>query len=48
MTDTPRVYEIAHRHSGLLLRADTNAPTVIKPYRAQDDHRDRQWQLLPV
>ncbi|BAG16866.1 hypothetical protein [Streptomyces griseus] len=48
MTDTPRVYEIANRNSGLLLRADTNAPTVIKQYRAQDDHRDRQWQLLPV
>ncbi|MER5681531.1 RICIN domain-containing protein [[Kitasatospora] papulosa] len=46
--DTPRVYEIANRNSGLLLRVDTNAPTVIKQYAAQGDHRDRQWQLLPV
>ncbi|MEU3002490.1 RICIN domain-containing protein [Streptomyces sp. NPDC006995] len=48
VTDTPRVYEIANRRSGLLLRADTNAPTVVKQYSAQGDHRDRQWQLLPV
>lgn len=48
VTDTPRVYEIANRNSGLLLRVDTNAPTVIKQYGAQGDHRDRQWQLLPV
>ncbi|MET9804489.1 RICIN domain-containing protein [Streptomyces sp. NPDC006368] len=47
-TDTPRVYEIANRNSGLLLRVDTNAPTVVKQYGAQGDHRDRQWQLLPV
>ncbi len=38
-TDTPRVYEIANRNSGLLLRVDTNAPTVIKQYGAQGDHR---------
>ncbi|MFI7292020.1 RICIN domain-containing protein [Streptomyces anulatus] len=48
LTDSPRVYEIANRNSGLLLRVDTNAPTVIKQYGAQGDHRDRQWQLLPV
>ncbi|MER7112661.1 NHL domain-containing protein [Streptomyces sp. NPDC000229] len=48
VTDTPRVYEIANRNSGLLLRVDTNAPTVVKQYGAQGDHRDRQWQLLPV
>ncbi|CAM5671791.1 RICIN domain-containing protein [Streptomyces atroolivaceus] len=48
VTDTPRVYEIANRNSGLLLRVETNAPTVIKQYGAQGDHRDRQWQLLPV
>ncbi|MFJ8973793.1 RICIN domain-containing protein [Streptomyces anulatus] len=48
VADTPRVYEIANRNSGLLLRVETNAPTVIKQYSAQDDHRDRQWQLLPV
>lgn len=48
VTDTPRVYEIANRNSSLLLRVDTNAPTVIKQCGAQGDHRDRQWQLLPV
>ncbi|MFJ8769601.1 NHL domain-containing protein [Streptomyces clavifer] len=48
VTDTPRVYEIANRNSGLLLRVDTNAPTVVRQYAAQGDHRDRQWQLLPV
>lgn len=48
VTDTPRVYEIANRNSGLLLSVDTNAPTVVKQYGAQGDHRDRQWQLLPV
>lgn len=48
VTDTPRIYELANRNSGLLLRVDTNAPTVIKQYGAQADHRDRQWQLLPV
>ncbi|MGW0335302.1 NHL domain-containing protein [Streptomyces sp. NPDC003011] len=46
--DTPRVYEIANRNSGLLLRVDTNARAVIKQDRAEGDHRDRQWQLLPV
>ncbi|MFD7745066.1 RICIN domain-containing protein [Streptomyces sp. NPDC059698] len=46
--DAPRAYEIANRNSGLLLRVDTNAPTVVKQYGAQGDHRDRQWQLLPV
>ncbi|MFE5934257.1 RICIN domain-containing protein [Streptomyces sp. NPDC056470] len=45
---TPRVYEIANRNSGLLLRVDTNAPTAIKQHGAEGDHRDRQWQLLPV
>ncbi|MFC8229753.1 RICIN domain-containing protein [Streptomyces sp. NPDC057287] len=48
VTDTPRVYEIANRNSGLLLSIDTNAPSVIKQYGAQRDRRDRQWQLLPV
>ncbi|MFD0352401.1 RICIN domain-containing protein [Streptomyces sp. NPDC127110] len=47
-SDTPRVYEIANRNSGLLLRVDTNAHTVIKQHGAEGDHRDRQWQLLPV
>ncbi|GAA1879896.1 RICIN domain-containing protein [Streptantibioticus ferralitis] len=45
---TPRVYEIANRNSGLLLQVDTNARTVIKQHGSQGDHRDRQWQLLPV
>ncbi|GAA3290078.1 RICIN domain-containing protein [Streptomyces cinereospinus] len=45
---TPRVYEIANRNSGLLLRADTNARTVIRQHGAEGDHRERQWQLLTV
>ncbi|MHA7962369.1 RICIN domain-containing protein, partial [Streptomyces sp. L500] len=48
VTDTPRVYEIANGNSGLLLKVDTNARTVIKQHGAEGDHRDRQWQLLPV
>ncbi|MEX2982772.1 RICIN domain-containing protein [Streptomyces sp. C36] len=48
VADTPRVYEIANGNSGLLLRVDTNARTVIKQHGAEGDHRDRQWQLLPV
>ncbi|MFE2970402.1 RICIN domain-containing protein [Streptomyces sp. NPDC059340] len=44
----PRVYEIANRNSGLLLRVDTNARTVIKQRGAEGDHQDRQWQLLPA
>ncbi|WP_237531022.1 RICIN domain-containing protein, partial [Streptomyces sp. SID3212] len=47
-SDGPRVYEIANRNSGLLLRVDTNARTAIKQHSAEGDHRDRQWQLLPV
>ncbi len=47
-TDTPPVYEIANRNSGLILRVDTNARTAIKQHRAEGDHRERQWQLLPV
>ncbi|MFJ8733909.1 RICIN domain-containing protein, partial [Streptomyces bauhiniae] len=43
-----RVYEIANRNSGLLLRVDTNARTAIKQHGAEGDHRDRLWQLLPV
>ncbi|EGX58200.1 hypothetical protein SZN_18986 [Streptomyces zinciresistens K42] len=43
-----RVYEIANRRSGLLLRVDTNARTVIRQHGADGDHRGRQWQLLPV
>ncbi|MEU9337088.1 RICIN domain-containing protein [Streptomyces sp. NPDC048290] len=45
---SPRVYEIANRNSGLLLRVDTNARTVIKQHGSDGDHRDRQWHLLPV
>jgi hypothetical protein len=48
VTDTPRVYEIANRNSGLLLRVDTNARTVIKQHGAEGDHQERQWQLLPA
>ncbi|MFF8469287.1 NHL domain-containing protein [Streptomyces griseus] len=46
--DAPRVYEIANRNSGLLLSVATNAPSVLRQFGAQGDHRDRQWQLLPV
>ncbi|MFB0620818.1 RICIN domain-containing protein [Streptomyces sp. AGS-58] len=48
VTDSPRVYEIANRNSGLLLRVDTNARTVLTQQEAQGDPRDRQWQLIPV
>ncbi|MFE9680884.1 RICIN domain-containing protein [Streptomyces sp. NPDC006285] len=48
VTDTPRVYEIANQNSGLLLRVDTNARTVIQQHGSDGDHRSRQWQLLPV
>ncbi|MEU5282089.1 RICIN domain-containing protein [Streptomyces asoensis] len=44
----PRVYEIANRNSGLLLRVDTNARTPIKQDGADGDHRGRQWHLLPA
>lgn len=47
-TGTPRVYEIANRKSGLLLRVETNAPTAITQDGAEGDLRGRQWQLLPV
>ncbi|GAA2775224.1 hypothetical protein GCM10010521_62180 [Streptomyces rameus] len=45
---TPAVYEIANRNSGLLLRVDTNARAAIRQDGAEGDHRERQWQLLPV
>ncbi|MEU1631119.1 RICIN domain-containing protein [Streptomyces sp. NPDC020096] len=48
VTDTPRVYEIANRNSGLLLQVDTNARTVIKQDGAEGDRQGRQWHLLPV
>ncbi|MFD0309636.1 RICIN domain-containing protein [Streptomyces sp. NPDC127119] len=48
VTDTPRVYEIANRNSGLLLQVDTNARAAIRQHGAEGGHRDRQWQLLPV
>ncbi|MFF7097149.1 RICIN domain-containing protein [Streptomyces rubradiris] len=47
-TDTPRIFEIANHHSGLLLRVDTNARTPVKQHGSEGDHRGRQWQLLPV
>ncbi|MFJ5927387.1 RICIN domain-containing protein [Kitasatospora sp. NPDC092948] len=46
--DSPRVYEIANRNSGLLLRADAPAPAAIRQRTADGDHRLRQWQLLPA
>ncbi|MFG2602313.1 RICIN domain-containing protein [Streptomyces sp. NPDC048514] len=45
---SPRVYEIANRNSGLLLRVDTNAAAAIRQDGADGDHHGRQWQLLPV
>ncbi|MEW2080049.1 RICIN domain-containing protein [Streptomyces sp. NPDC013433] len=48
VTESPRVFEIANRNSGLLLGVDTNARTVIRQYEAAGAPRDRQWQLLPV
>nr|WP_168723356.1 RICIN domain-containing protein [Streptomyces sp. SAT1]ANO41926.1 hypothetical protein A8713_032185 [Streptomyces sp. SAT1] len=47
-TDSPRVFEIANRGSGLLLRVDTNAPGAVRQDGSDGDHRGRQWQLLPV
>ncbi|WP_455770864.1 RICIN domain-containing protein [Streptomyces collinus] len=46
--DTPRVFEIANRNSGLLLRVDTNACTPIKQNGAEGLPQSRQWQLLRV
>ncbi|MFJ4908601.1 RICIN domain-containing protein [Streptomyces sp. NPDC093249] len=46
--DGPKVYEIANRKSGLLLRVDTNARATVRQHGAEGDHRDRQWRLLPV
>ncbi|MFD9482635.1 RICIN domain-containing protein [Streptomyces sp. NPDC059991] len=48
VTDTPRLYEIANRNSGLLLQVDTAARTMIKQHGSQSDHRHRQWQLHPA
>ncbi|MFE4518595.1 RICIN domain-containing protein [Kitasatospora sp. NPDC056783] len=47
-TDSPRVFEIANRHSGLLLRVDATAPAAVKQHESDGDQRSRQWQLLPV
>ncbi|MFF2534015.1 NHL domain-containing protein [Streptomyces cyaneofuscatus] len=44
----PRAYEIANRNSGLLLRVGTNARTAVRQHAAEGDHRNRQWELLPV
>jgi sugar lactone lactonase YvrE len=48
VTGTPRLFEIANHSSGLLLRVDTNARTVIRQHGSDGDHQGRQWQLLPV
>ncbi|MFE5832735.1 RICIN domain-containing protein [Streptomyces sp. NPDC056488] len=48
VTDTPRVFEIANRNSGLSLRVDTNARTAVGQDGAEGDRLSRQWQLLPV
>ncbi|MFF8447653.1 RICIN domain-containing protein [Streptomyces leeuwenhoekii] len=47
-SDSPRVYAIENRNSGLLLGVDTNARAVIKQYSAENDLPERQWQLLPA
>ncbi|RSS60879.1 hypothetical protein EF912_08355 [Streptomyces sp. WAC07061] len=47
-TDTSRIYEIANHHSGLLLHADTTAPAALTQQSPDGDHRNRQWQLLPL
>ncbi|MFE4518594.1 RICIN domain-containing protein [Kitasatospora sp. NPDC056783] len=47
-TDSPRVYEIANRHSGLLLHVDAHTPVAVKQQGANGDPRNRQWRLLPV
>ncbi|MFD9009901.1 RICIN domain-containing protein [Streptomyces sp. NPDC059552] len=47
-TETPQVFEIANRHSGLRLRVDTNARAAITQHEAEGDHRERQWQRLTV
>ncbi|MFC8494136.1 RICIN domain-containing protein [Streptomyces sp. NPDC057235] len=47
-TDASRVYEITNHHSGMLLHAGTNAPAALTQQDADGDHRNRQWQLLPV
>ncbi|WP_325051372.1 RICIN domain-containing protein [Streptomyces corynorhini] len=43
-----RAYEIANGNSGLLLRVDSNARTAIRQHGAEGDHRNRQWELVPV
>ncbi|MFF2078515.1 RICIN domain-containing protein [Kitasatospora sp. NPDC058162] len=48
VTDSPRVFEIANRHSGLLLRVDATTPAAVQQHGADGDHRNRQWQLLPI
>ncbi|MFF3172616.1 RICIN domain-containing protein [Streptomyces sp. NPDC057900] len=45
---SPRAYEIANGNSGLLLRVESNARTAIRQHGAEGDHRNRQWELLPV
>ncbi|MEV5320112.1 RICIN domain-containing protein [Streptomyces sp. NPDC052687] len=47
-SDSPPVYTIVNRNSGLLLGVDTNARAVIKQYGAESDLPERQWHLLPV
>ncbi|MFF8434595.1 NHL domain-containing protein [Streptomyces bacillaris] len=46
--DPQQVFEIANRSSGLLLRVGTNARSAVRQHAAEGDHRNRQWELLPV
>ncbi|WP_435191224.1 RICIN domain-containing protein [Streptomyces sp. bgisy126] len=47
-TDASRIYEIANHHSSLFLHIGTNAPAALTQQGEDGDHRNRQWQLLPV
>ncbi|WP_165395747.1 RICIN domain-containing protein [Streptomyces albidoflavus] len=46
--DASQVYEIANGHSGMLLRVGTNARSAVRQHGSEGDHRERQWQLVPV
>ncbi|WP_033341020.1 RICIN domain-containing protein [Catenuloplanes japonicus] len=48
VADGTRIYEIANRNSGLLLRVDSTARGTLTQDAAEGDHRERHWQLLTV
>ncbi|MFE6522486.1 RICIN domain-containing protein, partial [Streptomyces sp. NPDC057794] len=47
-TDTPQMYELANRNSGLLLQVDTNARCTLRQDGTAGEQLGRQWQLLPA